>query len=91
MSVGLLLQPAVDFAGLVDAVVPALGLVALEDEGGDDHAEIVQVHTMENIFLFLQFHNQAICHEKRANHLGGEGGRGLNIEYHPDWVVNHTS
>lgn len=87
MSVGLLLQSAVDVAGLVDAVVPALGLVALQDEGGDDHAEVVQVHTMENVFLLLQLHNQAVGHEKWANHLR----EGLNIEYHPDWVVNHTS
>lgn len=74
MSVRLLLQPAVDVARLVDAVVPALGFVALEDEGGDDHAEVVQVHTMENVFLFLQFHNQAVCHEKWPNHLGEWAG-----------------
>lgn len=51
LIIRVLLELHVDVTGLVDAIVPILRLVTLQNEGTDCHVELVQVHALQCVLL----------------------------------------
>lgn len=69
MIISILLQFCVNVTSFVNSIVPTFRFITQKHECCYDHVEVVQIHTMQSIFLLLQLYNQSIGHKKRTNNL----------------------